>query len=1428
MTVSQNDIPVEQRSELEYWKKVVAQNQSLKLPTDHARKQNVQDISYLTTQEFPLSFLGSDSFKRYVASQAGELDINEASRAFVLTLFSVLLTRYTGEETFVLGLNNHGKALMASIEIRQPPQDASFSSLFKRNVSALDAAESNVTNDFSLEQILAVLIPRVTETSDYDRRTALTTLIQASFGSSNDKLALQSQIPFVLAHVDVHLHLNLSNHSVSISYRKDLFSLPRIIETIKQLMFLGEQVLDADQSIFDYSLVTSEAKSVLPQPDIVLSTEWHGSVHDHFEKQVAQKPDATCVTDSRETLTFDQLNRIGNQLSRKLLQRGLKRQEVVAILGHRSTAMVWAILAVMKCAASFTILDPAYPPQRIIDCMSVATPAVVIHIEATGSIADQVDEYMASDDSSVRFIEHIGSPLSALKSNKYAEFSDQNLGQASVVGPDDVAVITFTSGSTGMPKGVMGRHGPLTHYYPFIRDHFNMSEKDRFSMQSGISHDPLQRDIFTPWFLGAEIFIPDPEDIVNPGRLAQWFHENAITVTHLTPAMGQLLTSAAGTAENRDLRLTHLRWAFFVGDVLTKKFVKRMCDIAPNVTVINLYGSTETQRSVTFYLVPKPGTEEFIGLKDILPIGRGMRDVQSLILSRFTTKQQLCGIGEVGEIYMRSPHLSKGYKGKDEENREKFLPNPFVVEEHRDRMYRTGDLGRYLPSGDAECSGRADDQVKIRGFRIELGEINTALNSHEWVKESVTIVRTDQGSDEKRIVTYFVWDLVELKKQGIDPLSNPGIMIRDLRKYIRTKLPDYMIPAHFVLLDKLPLTPNGKIKHADLPPPVTPLDMGVATDKKLQDEGYASPRNALEKQLHEIWRQVLGVNQISVHDGFFDLGGHSISATTLTLKIRQQIPGAETLPVELLFKAPTIAALAVAIELLRSGRKDARQANLIDLSQEAILDPHIRPSQPDQIVILKQPRHVVTWFKYQEKWKNPQNVLLTGCTGFLGAFILTDLLKDTDSMIHCLVRARDLESASERIKDSLLQHHLLWTTQEQDDFEEREEQHHHVVNKKNIDQIMQERIVPIIGDLSSERLGLSQETFDKLSDEIDVIIHNGAVVHWMYPYERLKAANVNGTIEIIRMAAGGKKLKPIHYISTTSVFDSQGYSNLSDVYEDTDLPYHEDLNGGYPQSKWVAERLIMNARRRGVPTCIYRPGYVTGHSQTGVWNPDDYLCRMIKGCIQLGMYPDLPHSKLDMSPVDFVSRAIVYLFSTRESLERHKAYHLVNPNEFFFNALLETGVQLGYQLKKVSFDVWKQALFDAVKRREEGDNSQEENALMPMLTHFTEDFARSMGAGKRPWYDNTHTLEGLYDSGIECPPVDRLIGTYYQFLCKCGFLSPPEKMTEFARELQLDKIHNTSDVFNAVSDVAVRMPKSYQGLMRNNKLNSNSDLENMK
>jgi L-2-aminoadipate reductase len=332
----------------------------------------------------------------------------------------------------------------------------------------------------------------------------------------------------------------------------------------------------------------------------------------------------------------------------------------------------------------------------------------------------------------------------------------------------------------------------------------------------------LAASVFTPLFFGAQLHVPTADDISTPGRLAEWMADSAVTITHLTPAMGQLLSAQATR------QIPSLRNAFFVGDVLTKRDCTRLQSLAQNVRIINMYGTTETQRAVSYFAIPSVSKDPtFLATqKDIMPAGQGMIDVQLLVVNRID-KNVLCSVGEIGEIYVRSGGLAEGYSDLAA-SAEKFVANWFAQNttphvdtilrppagepgpeaKHwkgiRDRMYRSGDLGRYLPDGTVECTGRADDQVKIRGFRIELGEIDTHLSQHPLIRENVTLVRRDKD-EEKVLVSYFVpLDSPDLDGFASDIPDDEGVvggirkyrrLIKDVREHLRKKLPSYSVPT---------------------------------------------------------------------------------------------------------------------------------------------------------------------------------------------------------------------------------------------------------------------------------------------------------------------------------------------------------------------------------------------------------------------------------------------------------------------------------------------------------------------------------------------------------------------------------------------------------------------------------------------------------
>ncbi|HEX7183846.1 MAG TPA: amino acid adenylation domain-containing protein, partial [Thermoanaerobaculia bacterium] len=645
-------------------------------------------------------------------------------------------------------------------------------------------------------------------------------------------------------------------------YNADLFDAARMEDLLEQLVLaLEEGVEHPEKPIGRLSLVTAAARRRLPDPMETLDAGWTGAVHELFAARASQAPERTAVADREGSWSYGELREASARIFGWLLSRGVVKGDRVAVWAHRSAPVVPAVLGTLGAGAAFTMLDPAYPAPRLVEMLRLATPRALVYLEAAGPLPAAVSAWLEETGCPRLDLPGSGCPAVLGRLNGLpAEMAHVP------VGPDDVAYVAFTSGSTGTPKGILGRHGPLSHFLPWQCERFGLTANDRFSLLSGLAHDPLQRDIFTPLYLSAAILVPDPQEIGVPGRLAAWMAREGVTVAHLTPAMAQLLTERpAGGAR---IEAPSLRRVLLVGDALTRLDVARIRALAPRVTCVNLYGSTETQRAVAFHVVDEAEADERSDhserAKQVLPLGRGMKDVQLLVLNREGLQ---AGIGEVGEIAVRSPHLALGYLGDGELTAAKFTTNPFNGEPE-DRLYRTGDLGRYLPDGEVAFAGRADLQVKIRGFRIEPGEIEATLGGLPGVREAVVGLREERG--ERRLVAYVV------------PERQEAVAIAGLREALRERLPAYMVPATFVLLERLPLTPNAKVDRRA-------LSRIEITPSSETERGHVPPASELERRIAAVWCEVLGLEKVGVQDNFFDLGGHSLLLVRLHSRLQEAL-----------------------------------------------------------------------------------------------------------------------------------------------------------------------------------------------------------------------------------------------------------------------------------------------------------------------------------------------------------------------------------------------------------------------------------------------------------------------------------------------------------------------------------------------------------
>ncbi len=881
--------------QLSYWKQQMADAPAeVELPTDYLRTakrkfRGAEEVAVLS---------------KNLTAQLNSLSSREGATLFMtlLAAFQLLLHRYTGQDEVVVGSPIAGRNraeienligfFLNTLVLRTDLSgDLTFKALLGRvREMAIGALEHQ---DLPFEKLLDELQP--------DRSLSHTPLFQVFFNMVNlhrEKIELPGlvaenfQTPLAGSMFDLTLYVREENAQITLHlvYDADLFGQPRMAEMLRQYEHLLFQCAEnPDEKIDKISLVTRSAAQLLPDPNETLHSEWRGAVHELFSQQARRSPNHTAIADKFGTWSYRELDGRSNQLANRLRAANIKSQDVVAIYAQRNSALVCALLGILKAGAIFVVIDPAYPAARSVACLGQAKHRAWIQIQGAGTMPDILENFVTRLPGCCRI--ELSPHADEISNDLSAEYSSD--APCVEVRPDDLAYIAFTSGSTGVPKGVLGRHAPLTHFAHWAKPKFELNQTDKFSMLSGLSHDPLHRDIFTPLQLGATICVPDAEEIGTPGWLAQWIERERITIVNLTPAMNQLLTETA-TGE-----MTTLRYAFFVGDVLKKNDVAKLQKQAPAITCINLYGSTETQRAVGHFIVPRVAEDTINNdapekpvLKEITPLGRGIEAVQLLVLN---DSQRLTGIGEVGEIYFRSPYLAQGYLADETLTHERFMINPFT-QNPDDKLYKTGDFARYMPDGNVEFAGRGDYQVKIRGFRIELGEIESVLSQHACVRECVVTIREDVMG-EKRLIAYVV------------PFDSQTISSSELRRYLQERLPDYMIPSSFVMLEALPLTPNGKINRRALPDPVL----------SLEDRTFVAPTTALEKILAEIWSELLGVERVGIHDNFFKLGGYSLLATRVVARVRETFQ--IEIPLRYLFEQPTIAGLAV-IMLLHSEAGD--------------------------------------------------------------------------------------------------------------------------------------------------------------------------------------------------------------------------------------------------------------------------------------------------------------------------------------------------------------------------------------------------------------------------------------------------------------------------------------------------------------------------
>ena len=861
-------------SQIAYWKEQLdGAPAQLELPTDAARPQVPTFSGALVS--LPLSPELSEALRGFSRGEGATLFMT------MLAGFQLLLSRLSGQTDVVVGTPIAGRTrpevenligcFLNTLVMRTRVEgDLTFAGLVRRVRETALSAFAN--QDVPFERVLEALRP----SRDVDRMPLFQVFFNMLGPERSRFTAGSASVQFVMpdedaAKFDLTLYVVEGEQQITLRavYNPDLFQAIRIEEMLSQLQTILQQgVARSAQPIADITLETDRAKQVLPDARLPLEPAELPTVPETIFARAGERPDDAALEQAGVVVTYGDLASRARAIAAALTAGGARPGDVVAVTGPASPGFVAAMVGVMASRCVLLTLDRRLPAERKALMLREARAGRVVHV---GGLRPE-DAWMEEGRASL----HVDAAAGALASAPAS--ADVALPRSG-----DAAYIFFTSGTTGVPKAVLGVHRGLSHFVGWQRTEFGIGPGDRASQLTGLSFDVVLREIFTPLTSGATLCLRPAEfaDELAADRVLPWMEQSRITVLHTVPTLAQawLADVPAG------VRLDALRRVFLAGEPLSGLLVRRWRAAFPKTgEIVNLYGPTETTLAKFFYRVPAdcgPG---------IQPVGRPLSRTQALVLRE---GRRLCGIGESGEITIRTPYRTLGYANSVEDTERRFVANPFANDES-DRIYLTGDRGRYRPDGVLEILGRADDQVKIRGVRIELDEVTAALCKHPLVRQGAVVVREDDG--EKRLVAYAVTG------------SSDETVAIDIQQRLQTTLPDYMVPAAVVLIDALPVTANGKLDRSKLPAP--------SLQRETVD-AFVPPRTPVEEDIAAMWRDLLRLERVGVHQNFFDAGGHSLLATQLISRVRSAFR--IELPLRAVYEAPTLAGIAARVTAALEG-----------------------------------------------------------------------------------------------------------------------------------------------------------------------------------------------------------------------------------------------------------------------------------------------------------------------------------------------------------------------------------------------------------------------------------------------------------------------------------------------------------------------------
>ena len=1038
-----------------------------------------------------------------------------------------------------------------------------------------------------------------------------------------------------------------------------------------------------------------------------------------------------------DRITMGELYDRSADIACELKRQGAKAGDRAIIFSMQDKGTVYAIFGCMLAGVIFTVLPPPMDQSKTDRFISVLKSCKAKYLISNAALEATSENGANTKKQLVKQAFFAAISLKRIYTDK---IPPRKKGETPfhTFAPDDLIYLQYTSGSTAAPKGVMVSYGNVVKCTEMLNDIFPILDSDKYNLASWVPfyHNiGLLVSIFMPILTNSGIayMIPTLQFLSKPTIWMKVMSDYKINVTAAPNSAYDSISRLVSPKKAEEYDLKHVELLINGSEFINARTIDQFCSrfgLSRNAFVPG-YGLSECVCVATLsyqdyhkisidrnaYQEGKfiPVADGAEGSKEIVSVGKPALDTQIVILRPDGTP---AAADEIGEVAISGSILCQGYW----QNPEESARFHYQIPGYEGEFYRTGDMG-ILYDGQLYLTGRAKEMIIMSGKNIFPGDITLALSEHGLGSslEAVGVFSIQGDNGEQPI----------LCAEAVEG-SNFKVLAAQINRVIAKGFGFSFHDVVFVNRGTLPRTDNRKLKTLEIrrlyqKGMLSVLFSTIGTNKNSakaeeQDQTAITAQSSdsdLRNLVRKAFQKQLPVDQFSDDDNFLEMGGDSLRLMELVCDIEQRL-GKETDLREIAVN-PTISGIADYLgKFLRGEIKEHK----VDLPAECVLDEAIRPVSA-----------------YNQKPEECTKIFLTGATGFLGAYLVRAILnRKPDAVVYCHARAISPEKAMDRIRNNMKNYHT-W------------------------DDAFETRILPICGDLSKPHLGMSDEDWAMAAKETELVIHNGAILNFVFPYERMKPVNVTGTAEAIRFACEGRA-KYFHYVSSYSAYDNPSHFGRESL-EDDPLHSSEGYFLGYSETKWVAEHLVQIARERGVKASIYRPGDITGTLETGIWKLEDLVSRSLVGSIQMGSAPDTD-IKLHLTPVDFVAEAIVAIAFQSASINH--GFNLLNHHLMSIRDITKVMQELGYDVKLLDYGEWCEQLVE----------SPTDNVLRILSCLFTADGAMGVGLLERyscdqPLYSTKNADTLLSGTGVSCPPVNRdLIYSYLKHFADDGYIPQPK------------------------------------------------------